>query len=107
MICDLQKFSLQESAALCLFAQEYLAFRQNKPCFQSAELRIAIGHAGLDWYQEQGIGSDNSELCDGQVDRLHFLISQLQNGPLLTSFGMNLPAWSHFSQGKNRKLEVY
>ena len=96
---DLEKLSLQRISALCLVSMEYLAFRQGRPVFLSSELRILIGHGALDYFSELNLEIPSSGLENGQVDQLFFLLSQVQNGPQLTSFGMSLPVWSHFSQG--------
>ena len=78
---------------------EYLAFRQGRPVFLSSELRISIGHGGLDHFLGLPNEGRESGLSDGQIDRLFAALSLLPNGPQLAFSGLNLPEWSHFSQG--------
>ena len=85
-------------SAFCLLSMEYLAYRQRRPIFQMAEIRILTGFGGLDWFLDH-FGLDNGLLpSDGLIDRVFVALSQVENGPELSSFGLSVPRWSHFQK---------
>ena len=100
MILDLEKFDLAEVAGLCLLASEYLAFQQRKPVFQMAELRILTGFGGMDWISQQYFDDFVWSGLDGQLDRLHWILTRFRGGPSLDFSRVSVPDWSHFKKGR-------
>ena len=84
---------------MALLASEYLAYHQGRPVFQLSEIRIQIGHGALDVFSQFQQDQPELLMADGQIDRMYSVLSLLRNGPPSSAFGMNVPKWSHFSEG--------